>query len=251
ILLHGTGYTMAKNDFLLKDGTITVKCLPRIMPDDRSFGTTYSEKAKLIGGYFKGEYKKLSTATEQPVYFKQQLIFNYLYKGPFLEWRLKLKLWRENYYELFHELLPPKGRILDIGCGYGDRAYLLHFASKQREFTGIDNDEDKIGIANNCFSKDEKMSFIFSDIAEFEFQNYDAIVMVDYLQTLQKEAQIPFIEKCLSGLNPGGRLIIRAHNSLSDRLGKDLTASGQLKLTIMEQGRNRAEIIILDKNELN
>lgn len=255
ILIHGTGYTMAKNDFLLKDGTITVKYLPRIMQGDRKFGTTYSEKAKLIGAYFKGEYKKLSIAIEQPVYFKQQLIYNYLYKGPFLEWRLKLKLWRENYYQLFHELLPPKGRILHIGCGYGDMAYLLHFASKQREFIGIDNDEEKIGIAYNCFSRDEKMSFIFADIAEFEFQTYDAIVMVDFLQTLQKEARIPFIEKCISGLNPGGRLIIRTHDSLSGRLGKDLTANlmalGHIKLTIMEQGRNRAEIIILDKNELN
>ena len=209
ILIHGTGYTMAKNDFLLKDGTITVKYLPRIMQGDRRFGTTYSEKAKLIGGYFKGEYRKLSIATEQPVYFKQQLIYNYLYKGPFLEWRLKLKLWRENYYQLFHELLPLKGRILDIGCGYGDMAYLLHFASKQREFTGIDNDEDKIGIANNCFSKDEKMSFIFADMAEFDFQNYDAIVMVDFLQHLQQGAQAPLIEKCISRLNPGGRLIIK------------------------------------------
>jgi hypothetical protein len=70
------------------------------------------------------------------------------------------------------------------------------------------------------------------------------------LQTLQKEAQIPLIEKCISGLNPGGRLIIRTHNSLWGRLGKDLAASGDIKLTIMEQGRNRAEIIILDKNEL-
>jgi hypothetical protein len=75
--------------------------------------------------------------------------------------------------------------------------------------------------------------------------------MVDFLQTLKKEAQVPFIEKCISGLNPGGRLIIRTHNSLSGRLGKYLAASGHKKLKIMEQGRNRAEIIILDKNELN
>jgi 1-acyl-sn-glycerol-3-phosphate acyltransferase len=252
ILIHGTGYTMAKNDFLLKDGTITIKYLPRIMQDDRRFGTIYSEKAKLIGRYFKDEYKQLSIATEQPVYFKQQLIYNYLYKGPFLEWQLKLKLWREKYYQLFHELLPAKGRILDIGCGYGDRAYLLHFASKEREFTGIDDNENKIGIANNCFSKDEKMTFIFADIAKFDFQDYDAILMVDFLQHLQKEAQTPLIEKCISHLNPGGRLIIRTNNYLSGRLVKDLAASDHMKLTAIDQGKNRGDFIfITDKNELN
>lgn len=81
------------------------------------------------------------------------------------------------------------------------------------------------------------------------------LIMIDFLQALQKEAQMLFVEKCISGLNPGGRLIIRTHNSLWGRLGKDLTANltalGDIKLTIMEQEKNRAEIIILDKNELN
>lgn len=250
ILIHGTGYTMAKNDFLLKDGTITIKYLPRIVQDDRRFGTSYSEKAKLIGHYFKDEYKQLSIATEQPVYFKEQLIYNYLYKGPLLEWQLKLKLWREKYYRLFHELLPAKGRILDIGSGYGDMAYLLHFASKNREFICIDKDEDKIEMANNCFSKDEKINFIFADIREFEFQNYDAIVMVDFLQHMQKEAQAPLIEKCIYHLKPGGRLIIRTHNYLSGRLVKDLAASNYMKLTVIDQGKNRDAIIfVMDKNE--
>jgi 1-acyl-sn-glycerol-3-phosphate acyltransferase len=251
ILIHGTGYTMAKNDFLLKDGTITIKYLPRIMQDDRRFGTGYSEKTKLIGHYFKEEYKQLSIATGQPVYFKQQLIYNYLYKGPLLEWQLKLKLWREKYYRLFHEILPVKGRILDMGSGYGDRAYLLHFASKERAFTGIDKDEDKIEMANNCFSKDEKINFIFADIAQFEFQSYDAIMMIDFLQHMEKEAQTPLIEKCINRLNPGGRLIIRTHDYPSGRLVKDLAASDHMKLTVIDQGKNRDDIIfVIDKNEL-
>jgi 2-polyprenyl-3-methyl-5-hydroxy-6-metoxy-1,4-benzoquinol methylase len=255
ILIHGTGYTMAKNDFLLKDGTITIKYLPRIMQDDRRFGPGYAEKTKLIGRYFKEEYKQLSIATEQPVYFKEQLIYNYLYKGPLLEWQLKLKLWREKYYQLFHELLPAKGRILDIGSGYGDMAYLLHFASKEREFICIDNDEDKIEIANNCFSKDKKINFIFADIRKFEFQNYDAMIMVDFLQHLQKEIQTALIEKCISHLKPDGRLIIRTHNKDltpkdKNALVKDLTASNHMKLIVMDQGKNRDDIIfVIDKNE--
>jgi 2-polyprenyl-3-methyl-5-hydroxy-6-metoxy-1,4-benzoquinol methylase len=125
----------------------------------------------------------------------------------------------------------------------------LHFASKEREFTCIDNDGDKIEMANNCFSKDEEINFIFADIREFEFQNYDAIIMVDFLQHMQKEAQAPLVENCIYNLKPGGRLIIRTHN-LSGRLVKDLAASNHMKLTVIDQGKNRDDIIfVIDKNE--
>ena len=46
-----------------------------------------------------------------------------------------------------------KGKILDIGCGYGFMSYMLHFTSPEREITGIDYDEEKIETANHCFSK--------------------------------------------------------------------------------------------------
>jgi 2-polyprenyl-3-methyl-5-hydroxy-6-metoxy-1,4-benzoquinol methylase len=126
-----------------------------------------------------------------------------------LEWQLRLKLWREQNYQLFDELLPERGKMLDIGSGYGVMAYLLHFASKEREFTGIDSDEDKVEMANSCFSKDDKINFIFAYISEFAFESYDAIIIVDFLQHMQQVEQKLLIEKCISHLNPGGRLIIR------------------------------------------
>jgi len=277
ILVHGTGYTMTKGDFLLKDGQITIKYLPRIKPNDNRYGTGYAERTKLIARYFKEEYKQLSIATEKPAYFKEQLIYNYLYKGPLLEWQLKIKLWREDNYQLFHELLPVKGRMLDIGSGYGVMAYLLHFASKEREFIGIDNDEDKVEMANNCFSKDDKINFIFAGIPEFQFKNYDAILMVDFLQDMQQAAQKQLIEKCISHLNPGGKLIIRTDNKdltpkdkgaafrsffstslfkftgaasngasyLSGQLVEDVAASNQMKCTVIHQVKNTSDVIFV------
>jgi 1-acyl-sn-glycerol-3-phosphate acyltransferase len=260
ILIHGTGYTMTKGDFLLKDGQITIRYLPRIKQSDIRFGTGYSEKTKLIGRYFKEEFKQLATLTEQPAYFKEQLIYNYSYKGPLLKWYLKIKLRREKNYQLFHELLPAKGKILDIGSSYGDMAYLLHFASKEREFTGVDSDEDKVEMANNCFSKDDKINFIFADIPEFAFENYNAIIMVDFLQNMQQDAQKLLIKKCISHLNPGGRLIIRTGNKdlnskakgtsfLSGQLVKDAAASNHMKWTVIDQVKNTSDIVfVIDKN---
>jgi len=212
ILIHGTGYTMTKSDFLLKDGTITVKFLPRIDPDDDRFGDGYADRAKKIGRYFREELNKLKTSTEQCRYFREQLIYNYIYKGPVLEWYLRIKLKLENNYQLFHELLPVSGKLLDMGCGYGFLSYMLHFTSTERDITGIDYDADKIDTANHCFSKNEKINFIYADVTTFNFGKYDGIVLSDVLHYLQPGQQKMIIEKCIDRLNPGGIIMIREGN---------------------------------------
>jgi 2-polyprenyl-3-methyl-5-hydroxy-6-metoxy-1,4-benzoquinol methylase len=121
--------------------------------------------------------------------------------------RIKTKL--ENNYQIFHELVPLQGKILDIGCGYGFLSYMLHFTGKQREITGIDYDEKKIETANHCFSKTPSVSFIYSDVLNFPFEKYDAIILADMLHYLLPDHQKEVIEKCIGQLNPGGIAIIR------------------------------------------
>ena len=117
IMIHGTNYTLTKKDALLKNGQVTLAFLPRISPADEQFGNGYVERAKNIGRYFRSEFGKLRTEIEQPAYFREKLIYNYLYKGPFLEWYMRIKTKLENNYTIFHELVPQQGKILDIGCG--------------------------------------------------------------------------------------------------------------------------------------
>lgn len=209
VILHGTGYTMTKNDLLLKDGTITAKYLPRISVNDTGYGNSYSERTKQISRYFKNEYEKLRQELEQPVYFKEQLIYNYLYKGPVLEWYMKVKIRLDKYYQQFHDLLPRQGKILDIGCGYGFMSYMLHFTSEAREITGIDYDEEKVATANHCFSKNEKINFYYRDVLDFSFEKYNGIVISDVLHYLQPAEQKIILERCIQNLLPRGILVIR------------------------------------------
>jgi 1-acyl-sn-glycerol-3-phosphate acyltransferase len=176
IILHGTGYTMTRGDFMLKDGRITLKFLERIKPDDTRFGKGYAERSKQIGRYFREEYRILQMATEQTAYFREKLVYNYLYKGPVIEWYLKIKLRLEKNYQVFHALLPEKGKLLDIGCGYGFMAYMLHFTSPQREIKGIDHDQAKIEVANNCFNKNGNINFVTADIVNYPLEKSDGII---------------------------------------------------------------------------
>ena len=213
IIIHGTDYTLTKQDQLLKDGQLTVKFLPRIKPGDTRYGNNYTERAKQIGRYFREEFDLLKKEIEQPKYFREKLIYNFLYKGPFLEWYMRIKTRLEKNYQLFHELVPMQGKILDIGCGYGFMSYMLAFTSLQREITGIDYDEEKIDTANHCFSKTDMINFVHSDVMGFAFEKYDAIILADMLHYLQPTDQKLVIEKCISNLNPGGMVIIRDGDS--------------------------------------
>jgi 1-acyl-sn-glycerol-3-phosphate acyltransferase len=212
IIIHGSGYTMTKQDFLLKDGRITLKILPRIKPSDPDYGNSYAERAKWIGRYFREQYKQFSQQVEQPVYFKEQLKYNYLYKGPVLEWYMRIKVRLEKNYQFFHEMLPRRGKLLDVGCGYGFMSYMLQFASPEREITGIDYDEEKIETASHCLSKNEKINFYCSDVLQFPFEKYDGIILSDILHYLQPGQQRETIEKCIRHLNRNGILLIRDGN---------------------------------------
>ena len=212
IMIHGSGYSMTKGDFLLKDGRITLKILPRISPADRGYGRGYAERAKWIGRYFREEYRMLRQELEQPVYFREQLFYNYLYKGPVLEWYMKIKVSMEKNYRLFHELLPKQGKLLDAGCGYGFMTYMLQFAAPERQITGVDYDEEKIETASHCLSANEHVHFYFSDILQFPFEKYDGIVLSDILHYLSPEKQREAVEKCIRHLNRNGILLIRDGN---------------------------------------
>jgi 1-acyl-sn-glycerol-3-phosphate acyltransferase len=209
ILIHGTGYTMSKSDFLLKDGFITIRYLPRVKTGDLFFGVDYTERAKYMGKYFRQQYDKLKEESEKPRYFKELLVYNYLYKGPVLEWYLRVKIRLEKSYQIFHDLLPKEGRILDIGCGYGFMSYMLHFLSPARDIIGYDYDEEKIAVANHCFSRDTSIHFVTKDVTGLQMSPADAIIISDTLHYLQPDQQEMLIRKCMNALRAGGTMIIR------------------------------------------
>ncbi len=226
IVMHGTGYCMTKgDDLLVKNATVTAKYLDRITPDNKDYRANYSERAKKIGRYFREEYNQMRLELEGTKYYRNQLIKNYLYKSPVLEWYLKVKLKLEKNYELFNTLVPRKGIIYDIGCGYGYLSYMLHFVSDERIVTGIDHDSEKILVANNCPSKNEKaclltgkINFECADIIKYEFKPADVFLLSDVLHYIPKKDQETVIANCINNLNDNGMIIIRDANSkLKDR----------------------------------
>jgi 2-polyprenyl-3-methyl-5-hydroxy-6-metoxy-1,4-benzoquinol methylase len=106
-------------------------------------------------------------------------------------------------------LLPKEGRILDIGCGYGFMAYTLGYMSDKRTIKGIDFDGEKTNIAQLGYLKGDNTSFEQADALEFNFETYDAVVMLDMLHYLQPNLQVDLLEKAVNSLSESGILVVR------------------------------------------
>ncbi len=209
LLIHGAGDSVTKNDFHFKDGSLTVKLLNRITPEDKTYGTSYQERTKGICNYMRKEYELLREEFEPVKYYRSRLIRNYIFKGPILEWYCRIKTALENNYALFESLMPKQGRIVDVGCGYGFLPYMLMYKGRQRTILGVDYDDEKIAIADNCIDKSEKLTFEVGDVTTFEFPESDGFIISDVLHYLQEAQQVQVIEHCVARLNKGGVLVIR------------------------------------------
>lgn len=215
IVLHGTSYVMPKTDgFAIKmGGEMVLKFLPRITYDDSSFGTGFGERTKLISKYFKNEYQLYRESVEYPSYFKHELIGNYLYKGPVLEWYLRIKYRMEGKYRLFHELVPNAGNIVDVGCGYGLMSYALAFSGENRNIVAIDYDENKIEVAKNCPRIPFNVKFEVGDVVNYNYEITNTFIVSDVLHYLTPEGQQALLENMFNSLSENGMMIIRDGDS--------------------------------------
>lgn len=209
VIIHGAADTLKKNYFYLRDGQVTLKFLPRIKPDDIRYGITYSERTKRISAEFRSEYNLLASEISTPSYYRNKLFSNYIFKGPVLEWYMKIKVRLENDYSVFNEILPKEGRILDIGCGYGFMSNMLGFASPKRVIRGIDYDGEKIEVASLGNLRSGNVSFDQCNAIEYDFGCNRAIILSDVLHYLQPSEQSILLEKCIRSMEPGGMIVIR------------------------------------------
>lgn len=207
--IYGTGDFLKKNEFWGRRADLHVEILPRVKPGDAEFGNTYSERTKSIVTLLRASYADLKENKAGTRFHRDRLVQNYLYLDPALEWYCRIKIKFENYYAHFHKNLPTKGKIYDLGCGYGFLSYMLSFMSDEREITGYDYDEEKIITASHRFSKKNWINFHQADLTRFTPMACDGIVISDVLHYLLPEQQINLINKCAASLNQGGVMLIK------------------------------------------
>ena len=209
LTIYGTGDFLKKGEFWGRRSDLHVEILPRVLPSNSSYGVTYAERTKSIVRLMRGSYENLKENKAGTRFHRDRLRQNFLYLDPVLEWYCRIKIKFENYYSEFHKNLPKKGKIYDLGCGYGFLSYMLSFMSDEREIVGCDYDEEKIITANHRFSKTQMIRFEQTDLTQFAPENCDGIVISDVLHYLLPEQRIGLLQRCVSKLNIGGVLLVK------------------------------------------
>jgi len=213
ILVFGSGEFLGKGDFWGKPNGLFMYVMNRVSYDDPSLGTNYSERTRRFRKFYISEYNKTKLRDGTAFYYRKQLLHNYVFKGPILEWYLRIKMKLEKNYDLYVKLMPEQGEILDIGCGVGHVSYLLSLTSGDRQITGIDYDCEKINIANNCFAKNPKLEFICGDVTNMDFSKKDGYLLLDVLHYFPVKDQTSLLEKCIGNLKENGIIVIRDANT--------------------------------------
>ena len=249
IIIHGTAQLLPRgDDFYLKMYPLTIVFLPRIAWNDPVYGNGYRERTKSISKHYKSEYYRAVAELESPDYFKYTILKNYIYKGPILEWYLRIKIRLEKNYVLFDEILPKHGKIIDLGCGYGFMSQALAFSAPNRKILGVDYDTDKIDIAQNCPVIPENLEFLSGDVMDFSDRSADAFIISDVLHYLEKSEQEQVLNNLSKNLLPGGMIVIRDGDASMEKRhrGSVLTEVFSTKLLGFNKTRNELNFISSD-----
>ena len=223
IMVFGTGDFLGRGDFWGKPNSFRMKILNRVSCQDLSFGATYQDRARQFRQFYIANYAQYKALEGDVKYYRRLLSLNYVMKGPVLEWYMRIKLKLENNYEIYNQLMPRQGEILDLGCGYGFISYMLCFTAEDRHITGVDYDEKKTETAEHCFSKNDRISFVTSDVSEYKITPKSGFLLCDVLHYLTPEKQETLLRDCFSNLNEGGTILIREANAeLEQRHKKSL-----------------------------
>lgn len=209
VMIHGLHHVLRKGDFSVQYARVTLKYLNRITPDSTEFGTGYRERTKAISKYFKSEFKKVQLEVETADFFADKVQRLYTYKGPVLEWYVRIKMMLEKNFTEIVDRVPREGKVYDLGCGYGYLSHLLAMQSYDRHLIGLDYDEEKIQLAANTHYKVGNIEFAQSDLTQFNPDAADCFIIKDVLHYFPAAEQEALLKRCGEKLNAGGVIIIR------------------------------------------
>lgn len=130
---------------------------------------------------------------------------DHLYRKPFDDPRV----FREfaTVLQIFHNIVPRGGKILDLGCGPGWTSLFL--AKAGYAVAGVDISERMIEIAHERAKQESAtVSFFVSDMEEMNLaqKDFDAVLLFDSLHHCPGYAQV--LKQACSHLRTGGHLLL-------------------------------------------
>ncbi|OQA95309.1 MAG: 1-acyl-sn-glycerol-3-phosphate acyltransferase [Bacteroidetes bacterium ADurb.Bin217] len=178
IVVHGIGHALPKTELLLRKGHVTVQILPRITPENKEFGETYTERARLVRQMYAQQYEQLRTQCETPEYYSDLVFHNYIYKGADVQKQARKELQAFSNYSEILKHVPHQGTVLHVGCGIGVFDLMYALVHKHIDITATDSHEDTLKLAKYCTSVPKNLQYVRQDSIDKKFiQQFDCVII--------------------------------------------------------------------------
>ena len=165
IIVHGIGHILPKTEFMLRKGSVTIKIMDRIRPNNvefRQFDQVY-KIANTVRKHYEIEYQKMVEKLETPEYFQDLVLHNYVYKGVEIELKARKNLKKIKKLNTLLYSLPEKSKVLLRNCGQGELSLISALSRKNIIFYASDDYAENIEIAKNCVSIPSNLHYIEND----------------------------------------------------------------------------------------
>jgi len=168
VLIHGSSEVSPKNSFIIRDGSITLKILPRITTDNLDFGKNYTQRAKQIGQYFRLELRKLRDQVEGETYWHKLIFENYRHKGDSIYRAVKKDLKdKQSIYKNIIGALGEKDSIIHISSDFGQLDLLMALDAIDRKiYTYLENPEAGAILKNNYLTHQYSKITVLDSVEE-------------------------------------------------------------------------------------
>ena len=119
---------------------------------------------------------------------------------------------RQRFLDEIGQYLPERGRVLDLGCGFG--LFSLYYASIRPglRLEGFDRNARRVAMARAAARKLglTNVRYEAGDVMDFRgAEAFDAAYMLDIVHHIPEEAVRPLLEQVAKILPAGGRLLIK------------------------------------------
>jgi len=119
---------------------------------------------------------------------------------------------RQRFLDEIGQYLPERGRVLDLGCGFG--LFSLYYASVLPEvrLQGLDRNPRRIAMAQAAARRLglTNVSYDVGDVMDFRgAERVDAVYMLDIVHHIPADAVRPLLEQVAKVLPAGGLLLIK------------------------------------------
>lgn len=203
-VLYGSGMIFSKNQpQYVAPGYMRMDLLPRISPEDNTFGVGYRERTKNIREYVAEHLEVMKGKYDNPEnrFYQSALMKQFIYKDVKVEYSVYLDAVKNTWYKEIEEKVGRNAVVLDLNCGYGALALMLSITSEYRQIYAYSPEKEDFSIAQNSVLG-KNIRFYDDDIPYSEMPECDVIIFhtPNTVLSVEEEKLLNKYKKRLSGV---------------------------------------------------